>query len=67
MAASSHVLIVREVIASWFWLVSMLGEGDVGVYFASPFLRDDSVGLQDMEITHLDSIFGVMKDASNGL
>ena len=39
----------------------------MGVYIASTILRGDSIGLQDMEITHHDSMFGVMKDVSNGL
>ena len=61
------MLIVSKVIASWSWLVSLLGAGDVGFYIASPFLRVNTVGLQDMEIMHYDSIFGVMKDESDGL
>ena len=34
---------------------------------ASPILRGDTIGLKDMDITHYDSIFGVMKDESDGL
>ena len=45
----------------------MLGAGSVGVYITSPILRGDTIGLQFMEITHHDSIFGVMKDVSNVL
>ena len=62
-----HVFIVREVIASWLWLVSLLGAGAVGVYIAYTTLRGNTVGTKDMEITHYDSIFGLMKDISDGL
>ena len=34
----SQVLIVREGIVSWLWLVSLLGAGDVGVYTVSHIL-----------------------------
>ena len=47
--------------------MSLLGAGDLGFYIASPILRGDSVGLQDMEMTHYDSMFGMMKDVSTGL
>ena len=45
----------------------LLCTGDMGVYIASPILKDDSVGCQYMQITHFDSIVGLMKDLSNGL
>ena len=67
LAECSQVLIFSKGISSWLWLVSMLGVGDVGVYIASSILKSDYVGLQDMEITHYDSMSGVMKDVSNGL
>ena len=47
--------------------MSLLCAGDMGVYIASPILMDDSVGCQYMQITHFDSIVGLMKDLSNGL
>ena len=62
-----QVLIASKRIVSWSWLVSLLDAGAVGVYIDSPILRGDSVGLQDMEIIHYDSMFDVTKDVSNGL
>ena len=47
--------------------MSLLCAGDVGVYIASPILSNDSVGLQDINITHYDSMFGLIKDVSNCL
>ena len=35
-----------------------------GVYIASPILKGDCVGLQDMDITRYDSVFGVMNYVS---
>ena len=61
------MLISSEGIASWSWLVPLLGAGAMGVYITSPILRDDSIGSQDMQITHYDSMIGLMKDVSNGL
>ena len=66
-SAWSQVSILRKLITSWSLLVPLLGAGDLGFYIASPILRVDSVGLQDMEMTHYDSMFGMMKDVSNGL
>ena len=43
----------------------MLGAGAVGVYIASPILRDDSVSLQDIKSTHYESMVGFMKNLSN--
>ena len=37
------------------------------VYIASTILRGDYVGPQYMETTHYDSVFGVIKEVSNGL
>ena len=65
-SAWSQVLIIIEGIESWSWLVSLLGAGEVGFYIDSTIHRGDSVGIQDMEITHYDSMFGVMEDGSNG-
>ena len=45
----------------------MLGVSAMGVYIASPILRDDSVGRQDMNITYYNSMFGIMKGSSNFL
>ena len=59
-------LFVSKGIASWLWLVSLLGAGARGVYIVSPILRNDYVGLQDMKITHYASMFGLIKDVSNG-
>ena len=67
LAAWAQVLICSEGIASWSWIVSLLGAGDMGFYIAYSILRDDSVGRQDMKITHYDSMFGLMKYASNSL
>ena len=64
LASWSQVLIVSEVIKSWSWLVSLLGARAVGVYITSPILRSNYFGLQNIEITHYDSMFGVMKDVS---
>ena len=61
------MLIVIEGISSWLWLVSLLGEGDMVVYIASPITRGDTVGLQDMDITHYDSTLSVLKDILDGL
>ena len=61
------MLIFSKVISYWLRLISLLGAGPVGVCIESTVLRGDSVGLQDMEITHYDSMFGVTKDVSNGL
>ena len=47
--------------------MSLLCAGAVGLYIASPIPRGDSVGLQDVEITHYAIMFGVMKDVSNVL
>ena len=47
--------------------MSLLGEGAVGLYISSPVLSSNSFGLQKMEITHYDSMFGVMKDILLGL
>ena len=41
-----------------------MGTGAVGVYIASPILKGDCVGLQDMDITRYDSVFGVMNYVS---
>ena len=61
------MLIVIEGISSWSWLVSLLGEGDMVVYIASPITRGDTVGIQDMDITHYDSTLSVLKDIFDGL
>ena len=61
------MLIVSKVIASWSWIVSLLGAGSIGVYIAYPVLRDHSVGCQDMEISRYYSMVGLMKDVSSGL
>ena len=61
------MFIFSKGIASWLCLLFLLGKGALRVYIASPILWGDSVGLQDMDITHYDSMFGVMKDVSNGL
>ena len=61
------MLIVIEGISSWSWLVSLLGEGDMVVYIASPITRGDTVGLQDMDITHYDSTLSVLKDILDSL
>ena len=47
--------------------MSLLVAGSMGVYIAFLILRDDSVGRQYMKITHYGSMFGLMKDVSNGL
>ena len=39
----------------------------MGLYSASTILGVDTVGLQDMGITHYDSMFGVIKDVSDVL
>ena len=44
LAAWNQVLIFSKVIASWSYLVSLLGAGNMGVYIASLILRDDSIG-----------------------
>ena len=63
----SQMLIFRKVISYWSRLVSLLGAGVVGVYIAFPVLRGNSFGLKNMEITHYDIMFGVMKDVSDSL
>ena len=57
----------QQIIVSWSWLVSLLGAWAMGFYIASPILRGDTVGLQDMDITNHNSMFGVMKDILDGL
>ena len=47
--------------------MSLLGAGAMGDFITSLIPMDDSVGCQDMNITHYNSIFGLMKDVSNGL
>ena len=47
--------------------MSLLGTGNVGVYIDSSIRSDDYVGLQYMEMIPYGSMFGVMKDVSNGL
>ena len=47
--------------------MSLLVAGSLGVYITPPILRGDTVGLQDMEITHYDSMFGVEKDVLGSL
>ena len=66
-ASWSQLLIVSKVIASWLWLVSLLGEGAMGIYTVSPILKGDNVGLQDIYVTHYDIMFVVIKDVSDGL
>ena len=60
-------MIIIKAIEYWLWLVSILGEGAVGVYIDYPILRYYTVGFQYMEITHYFSMFGVIKDVSDGL
>ena len=67
LAPWAQALILSKGIASWSWLVSLLGAGTMGVYINSTILRDHSVGCQDMEITRYDSMVGLMKDVSSGL
>ena len=45
----------------------MLVAGAMWVYINYSILRGGTIGLQDMEINHYDSIFGVMKDVLDGL
>ena len=66
-ASWPQVLIFSKGIASWYWLVSLLGKWTVGFYIASPILRRNSFGLQNMEMNQYDSIFDVMKDVLEGL
>ena len=66
-AELSQVFIISKGIVSWLWLVSLLDAGAVGFYTASHIMRGDSVVIQDMDITHYDSIFGAIKDVSNVL
>ena len=66
-AVWSQVLIVSKGTESWSWIVSLLGAVAMVVYITSPILRDDSVGRQDMQITHYDSIVDLIKDVANGL
>ena len=61
------MLIFSKGIASWSWLMSLLGAGTMGVYIDYPILRDHSVGHQDMDITCYDSMVDLIKDVSNGL
>ena len=61
------MLIFSKGIASWSWLMSLLGAGAMGVYIDYPILRGHSVCHQDMDITCYDSMVGLMKDVSNGL
>ena len=67
LASWPQVMILNEGITYWSCLVSLLGAGSVGVYIASPIMRGDTVGLQDMEIPHYDSTLGVMKGVLDGL
>ena len=67
LAAWAQVLIVSERIAPWSWLVSLLSAGTMGFYIASPILRNDYVGRQDIQITQYDSMADLMKDVSNDL
>ena len=63
----SLIWIAREGIEYRSWLVSLLGERAMGIYITSPILRINSFGLQNMDITHYDSMFGVMKNVLDGL
>ena len=65
-ASWSQVFIFSKWISYWYWLVSLLGAGDVVFYIVSTIPRGNSFGLQNMDMTHYDSMFGVIKDASNG-
>ena len=47
--------------------MSLFCAGAMGVYIASPILKDDSVGCQYMQITHYESMVGLMKDVLNGI
>ena len=63
----SQMLILREGIASWYWLVSLLGAGEVGFYIASTILRINYFGLQNTEITHYEIMVDVMNNVLDGL
>ena len=67
LASWPQVMILNEGITYWSFLVSLLGAGSVGVYIDSPILRGNYFGLKNTEINHYESMFGAMKDVSNGL
>ena len=67
LASRYQVLIVSEVIAYWYWLVSLLGTGDMRVYIASTILRRNYFGLKNIDINQYDTMFGVMKDVLDSL
>ena len=67
LASWPQVMILNEGITYWSFLVSLLGAGSVGVYIASPIFRSNFFGIQNMDITRYESMFGLTKDVLDGL